>query len=143
MKITEKVQLENNIYYVIVDVEYRKNTEGKPVLCLQNWNDDYWDGGDCSELIDNISKEYSKTTLSPYFQGIHFLADVLYIYDRIPFLSGIKITYISSVDKSLIAEDYISKEELDKYIKTFNIKMHDNSNFKLYDSRTWYIEKKD
>lgn len=60
------------------------------------------------------------------------MADVLYIFDRIPFISGVKYNTINS-------ESYISKKEIKKYIKIFNVKMNSNSNFKLYDERTWKL----
>lgn len=67
------------------------------------------------------------------------MADVLYIYDRMPFISGIKDIYISKNDNIPYSEGYISKEEMDKYIKEFNIKMNPNPNFKLNDGRTWKL----
>ena len=67
------------------------------------------------------------------------MADVIYLYDRIPFLSGIRDEYLLSQDNLPYSLSYITKEEIEKYIKENNIKMHNNSNFKLSDSRTWYL----
>lgn len=139
MQISKKVKINNSIYYIIVDVEYKKHDEGFPVLCLKNYKDDYWGGGDCSILIEEIEKSYSKEKINQYNNGIGFMADVLYIYDRISFISGIKDVYIFSKDNLLYSDGYISKDEIDKYIKDFNIKMNDNSNFKLIDARTWKL----
>ena len=61
--------------------------------------------------------------------------DILYIYDRMPFISGIKDISISN--NMISEESYISKEEIEKYIKEFNIKMNHIDNFKLSDSQTW------
>ena len=61
--------------------------------------------------------------------------DILYIYDRMPFISGVKDISISN--NMISEESYISKEEIEKYIKEFNIKMNHIDNFKLSDSQTW------
>ena len=60
---------------------------------------------------------------------------IFYIYDRMPFISGIKDISISN--NMISEESYISKEEIEKYIKEFNIKMNHIDNFKLSDSQTW------
>ena len=67
------------------------------------------------------------------------MTDCLYIYDYVPFISGIEDCRISSTDGSIVSSSYLTKEELDDYIKINNIKMNDNSNFKLVDERTWKI----
>ena len=67
------------------------------------------------------------------------MADVLYIYDRIPFIDGIKDTYISKNDNLPYSEGYISKEDIDNYIKEFKIKMNNNNNFKLSNEKTWIL----
>ena len=61
-----------------------------------------------------------------------FINDALYIYDHIPFINGIGDIYNNS-------ESYISKEELDDYIKDNNIIMKNDHQFKLCDQRTWNI----
>lgn len=58
---------------------------------------------------------------------------------EIPFISGIKDIYISKNDNLPYSECYISKEEIDNYIKQCNIKMNGNKNFKLSDARTWKL----
>ena len=60
------------------------------------------------------------------------MGDILFIYDRIPFIKGIK-----EVGNSY--ESYISREEIDTYINTFNVKMNNNYKFKLFDESTWEI----
>lgn len=67
------------------------------------------------------------------------MADCLYIYDRIPFLSGIKNVYISSKDNLPYSKSYISKDEIEKYVKDNNVTMTTNTNFKLFDSYTWNL----
>lgn len=139
MKITKKIRISNNDYYIVVDVEYKKSENGIPRLCLKNYKDDYWDGGDCSILIEEVEKSYTSEKARYYDKYIGFMADVLYIYERIPFISGIKDIYISNNDNIPYSEGYISKEEIENYIKEFTIKMMHNPNFKLYDARTWKL----
>ena len=138
MQILKRIKLNNNIYYIIVDLKYKK-ANWNSILCLKNYKDEYWDGGDCSNLIKEVEKNYTQEKAKQYDKNISFMADVLYIYDRIPFISGIKDIYISKNDNLPYSECYISKEEIDNYIKQFNIKMNSNKNFKLSDARTWKL----
>lgn len=62
--------------------------------------------------------------------------DIIYIYENIPFISGIGDIYYYD-NKEISSYSYITKEEIDEYINNFNIKINYNSKFKLSDSRTW------
>lgn len=138
MKIDKRISLNNNIYYVVVDVEYK--FDGNITrLCLMNYKDDYYDSGDLTALIEKIEKSYSNDKALKYDSQIGFMADVLYIYDRIPFLTGIKDVYINSKDNIMNSICYISKEEIDNYIKEHNIKIETNTEFKLFNEETWKI----
>ena len=139
MQILKRVKIDNNVYYIIIDLEYEKNSKGYPILCLKNYKDKYWDGGDCTNLIEEEEKNYTQEKAKQYDNNIFFMADVLYIYDRIPFISGIKDIYISKDDNLPYSEGYISKEEIDNYIKKFKIKMNNNNDFKLGDKQTWKL----
>ncbi len=140
MQISKKIKINNNNYYIIVDVEYKKDENNIPKLCLKNYSDDYWDGGDCSILIEEVEKSHTPEKAKAYYDKyIGFMSDVLYIYDRIPFISGIKDVYISEKNNMPYSFGYISKEEIENYIKKFHIKMNDNPDFKLYDAKTWKL----
>ena len=139
MKIIKKIKLNNNYYYLIIDVEYKKHKDGFAVLCLKNFNDDYWDGGNCSLLIEKIEKKYDSEKTRKHHKNIPFISDVIYIYERIPFISGIKEIYMSNDNKSISTESYIDKSEIENYIKDFNIPINNNLDFKLIDERTWKI----
>ncbi len=84
MQILKKIKIGHTDYYIIVDVEYKKNEKGFPILRLKNYKDDYWDVGDCSILIEEVEKSYTLEKAKQYDDNISFMADVLYIYDRIP-----------------------------------------------------------
>lgn len=139
MYIAKRIKINNNIYFINVEVEYKKEQNGIVKLCLKNYNDDYYDGGDFSILIENVEKSYNAKKAKQYDERIGFMADVMYIYDRIPFLSGINDVYISNNDNLPYSLGYISKKEIDEYIKTNNVIMNNNKNFKLYDERTWFL----
>lgn len=136
MIIEKRIKLNSNIYYIVINVEYKKKND-IPVLCLQNYTEDYWDGGDCSLLINKVENEYTKEQAKKNDSNIGFMADVIYIYDRIPFISGIKDVYISSKENLPYSIGYITKEEIDKYILDNKIEISNYHNFKLYDGRTW------
>lgn len=139
MTIEKKIKLKNNIYYLVVEVEYQKDRNNLTKLRLKNFADAYYDGGDFSLLIEKIENNYEYEKALAYDKEIGLMADALYLYDKIPFLTGIKDVYIASDDKLPYSVGYISKDEMDMYIKSHNVKMSDNSHFKLYDETTWRV----
>ena len=136
MTIEKRIDLRNNAYYVRIEVEYKSKDNGI-CLCLKNFTDDYYDGGDFSNIILFVKENYTYEISKNYNTGIGFLNDALYLYNHIPFLSGIRCVYQNVENELPYSMDYITKKELDKFIKENNIKMKDNSNFKLYDEKTW------
>ena len=141
MYLEKLIRLRSINYYIRVEVEYQKNEKnnGIPNLKFVNYKNDHYDGGDFSTLLEEIEKNYTFEKANAYDENISYMADVIYLYNRIPFLSGIRDEYLSSKDNTPYSLGYITKDEIEKYIKENNIKMHKNSNFKLTDSRTWYI----
>lgn len=123
MKINKRVKLGSNYYYIQVDVGYVKDKTSIPSLCLCNFFDDYWDGGDCSLLIEKIENDYTSNKAREYDAKIYFMGDVLYIYDRMPFISGVYDIYPSEREKLPSSFAFISKDEIEQYIKDFNIQM--------------------
>jgi hypothetical protein len=133
MIIKEKIKLGETNYYITIDCVYKKDT-----LSLRNYHRDYFDGGDLSYLIKEVEKKFKDSHLR-YGYSHWFLNDVLYIYDNIPFISGAGDCYFDK-EGMLYSSSYITKEELDTFIKENNIKMKDNSKFRLGDSRTWDVK---
>lgn len=131
MIIKKRIKLGNTDYCISLNCEY-KEKDGRTILCLKDYRDDYFDGGDLSKLINQVEQKYSKSIYQKYGDEILFLSDCVYIYDNIPFISGVGDVYISS-------ESYITREELDEYIKIKNIIKKNNKDFKLCDERTWNI----
>lgn len=139
MYIEKRVKLRGVNYYVRVELEYKKENNDLVLLRMKNYKDDYYDGGDFSILLEEIEKNYTFEKAEKYDKNISYMADVIYLYERIPFLSGIRDEYISSKDNQPYAIGYISKVEIEKYIKENNIKINSNEKFKLGDERTWII----
>ena len=131
MELKRKILLGQNKYYVVFDLYYKKSIINKPKLCLNNKHT-YWDSGNISKLIEKIEENYNLENIKKYDEDISFMADILYIYKHIPVLKGI-------INKSLSEECYISKKEIDNYVKIFNRKINQNKNFNLSDESTWNI----
>ncbi len=140
MILKRRIKLGDKNYYISIDCEYTKSKEGYIGLDLKNYKFKYFDSGDFSILIKTVEENYNEFTYKKYDNDKWFLSDCLYIYDNIPFISGVGDYYISSTDGIINSLSYISKEELDKYIKDNNIKMSDNSKFSLGDGRTWNLK---
>ena len=135
MIIKKRIKLGQGNYYICLDCKY-KVENGNKYLRLKDYKDDYYDSGDLSKLIEKIENNYHNS--KKYDNDILFLSDCIYIYNNIPFISGIECVILSS-SNILSSLSYISKEELDVYIKENNIKLNMNDNFKLSDESTWII----
>lgn len=128
MILERKVRLKDDDYVIVVELEYR-SIKGFPRLCLKNC-DFIFDSGNFSLLLSKIAKNYSDEEF--YDKMILMMNRMLYIYNRVPFLSAIK--NVSSNE-----ELYVSKIEIEKYINDFNIKLLNNSQFDLENENTWLI----
>ena len=139
MYIEKRVKLRDINYYIRVELEYKRNENDIVLLKIKNYKDDYYDGEDFSLLIEKIEKNYTYEKAKMYDENISYMADVIYLYERVPFLSGIKDEYTSSKDNLPYSIGYITKDEIEKYIKENNVNINVNSNFKLSDGRTWIV----
>jgi len=139
MLITKRIKLGTIDYYIKYDCIY-KTEDGITQLCLKDYKDDYYDGGDLSELIKQLEDKYDYDLIKRKYDCFAgFLNDCLYIYEHIPFISGIGDMYVSSKDNVLTSISCITKEELDDFIKENKIELKYNKDFKLWDGRTWNI----
>lgn len=137
MLIEKKVKLKTNNYYVVVDVEYKKDKQGYYFLRFKDGK--AYDGGDFSRLLERCAKAYTYKKAREYDGDIGFLADVMYLYDRIPFLVGVKDVYIADDANLPSSMGYITVDEIDNYIKENKIKMNKNPRFCLTNEETWII----
>lgn len=120
MQIKRKITINNNIYIIYFDVEYKtSNIKDIPKLSLKNFENDYFDGGDLSELLTLVEKNYHEIKFN---ENIEFMNIILYIYQCVPILSAIE--EVTSYD-----DCFISSEEIDEFIKMFNIDFKINDHF--------------
>jgi len=137
MLIEKKIKLKTNYYYVVTDVEYKMDKHGYTMLFFKDGK--IYDGGNFSRLVERCEKSYTYKKAREYDGDIGFIADVLYLYDRIPFLTGVKDVYIGNDDNIPYSVGFIPVEEIDKYIKDHKIKMNKNPRFDLNNEETWII----
>ena len=137
MEIKQRITFGKNNYYIKLDCIYKKKN-GSTHLCLKNYILDYYDGGDLGILIKKLEANYKNVDLTKYGNDIYFLRDCLYIYEHIPFISGIGDIFFKA-DNTINEISYITKEELDNHIFENNILLNENKNFRLYDERTWNL----
>ena len=115
MIIEKRIRLKNSIYLLGVEVKYKKNGT------LSKKDNTYFDIGDFSLLIDFIENNYQNNCI--YDEKVFYMDNIIYLYDRFPFISYIKdVTYDQS-DNQIFQIGYIEKEEIDGYIKENNIKI--------------------
>ena len=136
MLIEKKVKLKTNYYYVVVDVQYKKDDHGYMMLKFRDGK--HYDGGNFSKLIDRCQKAYTYKKAREYDGEIGFMANVMYLYDRIPFLIGVKDVYIADDANLPSSVGYITREEIEEYIKDNKVKMNKNR-FDLNNEETWII----
>ena len=139
MLIKRRIKLGDRDFYICCECEYNSK-DGYTALELKNYKDKYYDDGDLSILIKKIEDNYNNSSYKKYDNEKWFVSDCLYIYDNIPFISGVGDYKVSPIDGIVVSTFYITKDELDKYIKNNNIIMNDNNKFKLWDGRTWNIK---
>ena len=117
MIIEKKININNIDYYIGIEVKYHTTENRHPHLIKKDGT--YYDGGDLSYLIEYIEKNFERNT--DYDKYIAFMNDIIYIYDRIPFLSYIKD--ISYKDNKINSTSIIYKDEIIEYIKENNIEI--------------------
>ena len=114
MVIERKIVINNRNYYLGIKLKYKKDE------ILVKEDETYFDMGDLSIMIDYVQDNYDKNII--YDSVISYMNDIIYLYDRFPFISYIKdITYN---DKGIITcIGNIEKDEFIKYINDNNIKL--------------------
>ena len=115
MIIEKRIKLKNDIYLLGVELKYQKDG------ALSKKDNTYFDSGDFSLLIEYVEKNYQEDCI--YDKKISYMNDIIYLYDRFPFISYIKDIKYSKLDNQICEICRIEKSEIDKYIKDNNIKI--------------------
>ena len=134
MTIERKIRIDNRDFFLGVQLKYIKNK----ILIQKNGNN--FDMGDLSIMIEDVETNYKKESKELiYDKDISYMNDIIYLYDRFPFVSYIKdITYNNDGKISYLG--CINRDEIINYIKKHKIKINrwDRSNYRcplLYQKR--------
>jgi len=121
--IERKIKINNRDYFLGVELKYIKDK----ILIQTNGNN--FDMGDLSIMIQDVESRYEKESKETiYDKDVSYMNDIIYLYDRFPFVSYIKdilynddgkITFLGCINKDEII-DYIkaNKIEINKWDKT-------------------------
>ena len=137
MLVRKKIELRKNIYFIELDLVY-KIQDGVTSLLFKDWKKPYYDGGDLDVLINKIEESYTIKKRNEYDMEISMMGDILYIYDKMPFISGIKVIWKDS-DNLTYSSDYLTKKDIEDYMKLKKIKLSPHNDFDLSDEETWHI----
>lgn len=123
MTFERKIRINNRDFFLGIELKYIKDKK----LIQANGNN--FDMGDLSIMIQDVESNYQKESKEIiYDKEIPYMNDVIYLYDRFPFVSYIKdilynddgkITYLGCINKDEIV-DYIeaNKIKIDRWDKS-------------------------
>ncbi|MBR5662744.1 MAG: hypothetical protein IKX00_03705 [Bacilli bacterium] len=105
-------------YFLGFDLKYTKQK------FLERTDGGYFDLGDLSIMIEEVEKNFSKESKKIiYDKGNFYMNNVIYLYDRFPFIAYIRDILYNDEGK-IIAIGYITKKEIVKYIKNNKIEIN-------------------
>ena len=85
MTIERKIRINNRDFFLGVELKYIKDK----ILIQTNGNN--FDMGDLSIMIQDVESNYKKNAKEMiYDKDISYMNDIIYLYDRFPFVSYIK-----------------------------------------------------
>lgn len=114
MVIEKRIKIKDVDYLLGIEVKYDKNG------ILVKKDNTYFDIGDFNKVISCVESNYDSNCI--YDKKVYYMNDIIYLYDRFPFIDYIKdITYDSNNKITQIGT--IKKEEIIDYIKTNNIRI--------------------
>ena len=123
MTFERKIRINNRDFFLGIELKYIKDKN----LIQANGNN--FDMGDLSIMIQDVELNYQKESKEIiYDKEIPYMNDIVYLYDRFPFVSYIKdilynddgkITYLGCINKDEIV-DYIeaNKIKIDRWDKS-------------------------
>lgn len=130
MLIKRKLSFNKEVYYIYFKVEYVKSDINQPKLILKDNLNNNFDCGDITILLKKIETSY---IIEDIDKTIGFMNNILNIYKCIPILFAIEeVTNPNDIC-------YITKDEIEEYIKNFKIDFNYNLEFCLSNELTWNI----
>lgn len=113
MIIEKKIKIKDSIYLLGVEIKYKKDGT------LAKKDKSYFDIGDFGLLIDYVENNYQDDYI--YDDKIYYMNDIIYLYDRFPFISYIKDISYDMSSNQIFQIGIIKKSEINRYIKENNI----------------------
>ena len=114
MVIEKRIKIKDVNYLLGIEVKYDKSG------ILVKKDNTYFDVGDFNKVISCVESNYDSDCI--YDKKVYYMNDIIYLYDRFPFIDYIKdITYDSNNQITQIGT--INKEEIIDYIKANNIRI--------------------
>lgn len=107
MVIEKRIKLGNSVFLLGVEIRYRKQS-------LVKKDGTYFDMGDFSTLILDVEKNYQGSL--DYDKNIGYMNDIIYLYDRFPFVNYIKDITYDKTSGEVVQIGCISREEIVDYI---------------------------
>ena len=112
MLIERKIKLNNIDYFLGFKLKYDKSRK------LVKMDKSYFDLGDLSIMIEFFEKSYNNA--EKYENCIGYMNDIIYLFDRFPFLEYIKdVSYDKEGKMNQVG--YIKNKEIRTYIKNMKI----------------------
>lgn len=107
MVIEKRIKLGNAVFLLGVEIRYRKHS-------LVKKDGTYFDMGDFSALILDVENNYQGSL--DYDKNIGYMNDIIYLYDRFPFVNYIKDITYDKTSGEVVQIGCISREEIVDYI---------------------------
>ena len=118
MTLDRKIRINNRDYFLGVELKYIEDR----VLIQTNGNN--FDMGDLSIMIEDVETNYERESKKIiYDKDISYMNDIIYLYDRFPFVSYIK-DIVYNDDGKISYLGCINKDEIIDYIKINKIKIN-------------------
>ena len=112
-----KIRIDNRDFFLGVELKYIKDK-------LIQTNGNNFDMGDLSIMIQEVESNYEKESKEMiYDEVIAYMNDIIYLYDRFPFVSYIKDILYNDAGK-ITYLGCINKDEIVEYIKANKIKIN-------------------
>lgn len=117
MVFEREITINDRYYYLGVELKYIKDK----TLIQTNGNN--FDMGDFSIMIQEVEANHKKESKEMiYDKEVSYMNDIIYLYDRFPFVSYIKdITYYNG---KITYSGCINRDEIIDYIKTNKIEIN-------------------
>ncbi len=118
MLIERRLRINDRNYFLGIELKYNKNG------ALVKSDNSYFDMGDLGIMIDFFENELKKEVIKDVYDNrIAYMNDVIYLYDRFPFLKYIKdVSYDKEGKTTQIG--YIDRDEIIDYINSNKIELN-------------------